>query len=407
MKSTIFKGMATALITPMTPQGIDYEALDRLIEFQIESGINAVLYWSHPTGQQPVFGDAWDLPNGTVQRYVRGFQKDFPHRDDWKYYASSGKEGTPAPQRLIALQESGVYSMRSDWTQNALFAVIRNQNIDARDIWHAHIDNLSFELSAYGERLMIDSGAYNYGGAEDWREWFRRPEAHQVVSLDHQPIDGKGKLLFQSASDDLDVTCLVNQVNPELTHRRTFFLVDKKYFVILDELSGAASGKLRQHFQFIEGDAAINPHNLTAKTLRNGVNLLVASREDAKVSLAQEEGWISRSYMKKAPRPAFAFQQEKAAGKEAVFLTLLAPTAPNNKIFLHELTFLRDGHPTQEKTGTIALRINRQWTYLIRFDLDRGTANVQKVHAPQDWLQYEKAVLTTGETAPPPFPAWK
>ena len=43
MKNTIFKGMATALITPMTVQGIDYDALDRLIEFQIESGINALV----------------------------------------------------------------------------------------------------------------------------------------------------------------------------------------------------------------------------------------------------------------------------------------------------------------------------------------------------------------------------
>ena len=40
MKNTVFKGMATALITPMTPTGVDYDALARLIEFQIESGIN-------------------------------------------------------------------------------------------------------------------------------------------------------------------------------------------------------------------------------------------------------------------------------------------------------------------------------------------------------------------------------
>ena len=43
MKNTIFKGMATALITPMTPQGIDYDALERLIAFQIDSGINALV----------------------------------------------------------------------------------------------------------------------------------------------------------------------------------------------------------------------------------------------------------------------------------------------------------------------------------------------------------------------------
>lgn len=43
MKNTIFTGMATAIVTPMTETGIDYEALGRFLEFQIESGINAIV----------------------------------------------------------------------------------------------------------------------------------------------------------------------------------------------------------------------------------------------------------------------------------------------------------------------------------------------------------------------------
>ena len=43
MKNTIFKGMATAIVTPMNEQGIDYEGLGRFIDFQIEQGINALV----------------------------------------------------------------------------------------------------------------------------------------------------------------------------------------------------------------------------------------------------------------------------------------------------------------------------------------------------------------------------
>ena len=44
MKNTIFTGMATAIVTPMAQDGsIDYEALGRFIEFQIENGINALV----------------------------------------------------------------------------------------------------------------------------------------------------------------------------------------------------------------------------------------------------------------------------------------------------------------------------------------------------------------------------
>ena len=43
MKQTIFKGMATALVTPMTATGVDYPALERLIETQIAEGIHALV----------------------------------------------------------------------------------------------------------------------------------------------------------------------------------------------------------------------------------------------------------------------------------------------------------------------------------------------------------------------------
>lgn len=43
MKKTIFEGMATALITPITENGIDFEAFAKLIDWQIEKGINGLV----------------------------------------------------------------------------------------------------------------------------------------------------------------------------------------------------------------------------------------------------------------------------------------------------------------------------------------------------------------------------
>ena len=43
MKKTIFEGMASAIVTPMTETGIDYDALGRFVDFQIEKGINAIV----------------------------------------------------------------------------------------------------------------------------------------------------------------------------------------------------------------------------------------------------------------------------------------------------------------------------------------------------------------------------
>ncbi len=43
MKKTIFKGIATALITPFSEDGINYEQFGKLIDWQIDSGINALV----------------------------------------------------------------------------------------------------------------------------------------------------------------------------------------------------------------------------------------------------------------------------------------------------------------------------------------------------------------------------
>ena len=43
MKTPIFEGIATALITPITENGIDYDAFGRLIDWQIAEGVDALV----------------------------------------------------------------------------------------------------------------------------------------------------------------------------------------------------------------------------------------------------------------------------------------------------------------------------------------------------------------------------
>ena len=43
MKNTVFTGAATAIVTPLTKDGIDYEQFGRLIEWQIAEGIAAIV----------------------------------------------------------------------------------------------------------------------------------------------------------------------------------------------------------------------------------------------------------------------------------------------------------------------------------------------------------------------------
>ena len=72
MKKTIFEGMATAIVTPMTADGIDYEALGRFIDFQIESGINAIVVMG-TTGENATieYTDQKEIIRYTVERVAK------------------------------------------------------------------------------------------------------------------------------------------------------------------------------------------------------------------------------------------------------------------------------------------------------------------------------------------------
>ena len=54
---SIFKGVATALITPTNENGVDYPALKKLIEWQIDEGINALVICG-TTGENSTLSDA-------------------------------------------------------------------------------------------------------------------------------------------------------------------------------------------------------------------------------------------------------------------------------------------------------------------------------------------------------------
>ena len=55
--NTIFEGVATALITPMTENGVNYEQFARLIDWQIEQGIDALVICG-TTGEGSTLTDA-------------------------------------------------------------------------------------------------------------------------------------------------------------------------------------------------------------------------------------------------------------------------------------------------------------------------------------------------------------
>ena len=56
MKKPIFTGIGTAMVTPRTESGVDYAAFERLIERQLDAGIDALIICA-TTGEAPTLSD--------------------------------------------------------------------------------------------------------------------------------------------------------------------------------------------------------------------------------------------------------------------------------------------------------------------------------------------------------------
>lgn len=57
MKKTVFTGAATALVTPLNRDGVDFKKLEKLVEWQIKSGIDALVA-AGTTGESSTLTDA-------------------------------------------------------------------------------------------------------------------------------------------------------------------------------------------------------------------------------------------------------------------------------------------------------------------------------------------------------------
>lgn len=60
MKKTIFQGAATALVTPINEKGVNFDALENIVNYQIQKGIDALVVCG-TTGEAPTLEDSEHL----------------------------------------------------------------------------------------------------------------------------------------------------------------------------------------------------------------------------------------------------------------------------------------------------------------------------------------------------------
>ncbi|MBQ9116584.1 MAG: alginate lyase family protein [Clostridia bacterium] len=105
----------------------------------------------------------------------------FPEREDYKYFASGGKEGRLPDYTSVAMPYSGMATMRTDWSENAVWFFMESAPFGRG---HQHEDKLNVCMFAYGKDVLSDCGSYSYDSSE-MRKFILDTRSHNCALIDN------------------------------------------------------------------------------------------------------------------------------------------------------------------------------------------------------------------------------
>lgn len=294
----------------------------------------------------------------------------FPDDTELEWMATEGVSGTVPEDLTTVYPDAGWCMMRSGWNEEDMMLVLKNNDkfkntTSSSGWWHCQPDNGTVGLYRNGRRFLPDAGSYSYGGGEsdeDARDEFRATSAHNTVTRNRETIEdsnvrGKiemavsgapgGELLCGSGSitcegaDVCDAVVSVNDSYSDMSHRRSVFFVDRKYFVVVDEVYGEGGGFpaiLSWHLCSPE-DGSTDPEDAVSHDsyedgtygvhtlFSDGNNMIFKTFCENTEDCGTETGVsaYSDSIGETVERPFYRVSMQKPAGETVRFATVVLP----------------------------------------------------------------------------------
>ncbi len=331
-----------------------------------------LLYNMYPRLAKPNFltpglndGGAADITKNLTEAVVR-----YPDNEVYRYFATKRQEGVPPKFTSLVMPYSGFVIMRTDWTEDAMWALFDGGPSGAQ---HIHEDKLAFNLYAYRTDMLADLGTYAYD-TSDMRKYI-------ISSFSHNTgiVDGKGqnrikvntyKLvdtkkvqdMYYKKTDEYEIAeakydqCYGEELmRADHTRRVIFFKKGYEgslpFFVLCDRFESCDGDEhdFELNFQLPNVEISSKASRVTAY-YKTGATMQMVSDKYPKIYIGQYvpqfRGWNPIHGPKEhehTPAPAITYVKR---GKEARFATVLYPSpdanAPEIKVTLTENGFVLD-----------------------------------------------------------------
>jgi Heparinase II/III-like protein/Heparinase II/III N-terminus len=297
---------------------------------RVERACAFALHCTRPDGGLPALSDA----DGGRYEELLALAGEVLERDDLRWVATDGREGTPPAETLVSFPDGGYWIQRSGWEDPARerFAIFDCGPLG--DGGHGHYDLLSVELAGRGRALVTDPGRFTYAeGTPNLRHWFKGTAAHNTVTVDGldqtpyaprrpQGAVAAGRFLGRLTAPGLDVlTGEATSPAYEAVHHRTLAFVAGEYWIVVDRLHAAERHRydVRWHLGHEARGATTLVRDEGQATVRTADLALVVAPG---VRVALEDGWVAPTYGVRLPAPVVSAATEAA---DAHCTTLLMP----------------------------------------------------------------------------------
>jgi hypothetical protein len=225
----------------------------------VERAHDMYLFSAQPDYLLPTFNDC--NPNPTDPAALLGAASEAFDRDDFRWGATHGEEGTAPDHCSHAWNDAGLYVMRDQWGPDGQHLFFDGAPWGAS---HQHDDKLNFSLYSHGRLLIGDPNIYSYAATE-LTHYFKSARAHNVVMIDGmgqmRRFDDEAKLTtkgdnawvseaaFDFVSSEYCEAFGVNRFQAEgqpdlvdtIVHKRSMFYVKGEYWILCDRIQGADS----------------------------------------------------------------------------------------------------------------------------------------------------------------------
>jgi hypothetical protein len=259
-------------------------------------------------------------------------------------------EAAPPAARSAALDASGYYVARSNWSEHADYVCFdcgeqaAGMRTDAvPNSMHGHADCLSVIAWLDGHRVLVDAGLFAYNCGGPWEAHFRETAAHNTARVDgrNQALH-IGKMAWSHSyratreawmTDDVQTFAVGSHDGfargpYPVTHRRGVWLRPGSYLLICDEFIGIGEHDLEVNYQFAPGELAMSDDGEGAALFDAAVETVWSGSIPWTARLrtggpGPDDGWIAGSLGMRQPAPRLSLRG-RTADPTTSLLTILA-----------------------------------------------------------------------------------